>query len=183
MQQSTLEIAIILSVFPIPNGLDEKDFNSDEIDCHTVANIFNGREFGLMRVTQEGLVVRCIKHLIVSLDNESEQRGGMASIDSALRWDEKAGNMIVLMQYGWPYWSNKTNLWHKIMNRISEKRVFKNREFLEYLYGKNKAILVKIMLTQIFLIFYSFRCITSHSPPSFDRYCHYGYYSPRVCFT
>ncbi|KAI7888364.1 uncharacterized protein EV154DRAFT_518044 [Mucor mucedo] len=134
LQQSTLEIAIILSVFPIPNGLNEKDFNNDEIDCCTVANIFNGREFGLMRVTQEGLVVRCIKHLIVSLDNESELRGGMASIDSALRWDEKAGNMIVLMQYGWPYWSNRTNLWHKIMNRISEKRVFKNREFLEYLY-------------------------------------------------
>lgn len=133
-----MEIAIILSVFPIPNGLDEKDFNSDETDCRTVANIFNGREFGLMRVTQEGLVVRCIKHLIVSLDNESEQRGGMASIDSALRWDEKAGNMIVLMQYGWPYWSNKTNLWHKIMNRISEKRVFKNREFLEYLYGNKR---------------------------------------------
>ncbi|KAI9340610.1 hypothetical protein BD770DRAFT_399569 [Pilaira anomala] len=134
LQQSTLEIAIILSVFPIPNELDEKDFIHDEIDCCTVANIFNGREFGLMRVTQEGLVVRCIKHLIVSLDNESEQRGGMASIDSALRWDEKAGNMIVLMQFGWPYWNNKTNLWHKIMNRISEKRVFKNREFLEYLY-------------------------------------------------
>ncbi|KAI8881580.1 hypothetical protein K501DRAFT_324441 [Backusella circina FSU 941] len=134
LQQSTLEIAIILSVFPIPNGLDEKDFISDEIDCNIVANVFHGREFGLMRVTQEGLVVRCIKHLIVSLDNESEQRGGMASIDSALRWDEKAGNMIVLMQYGWPYWSNHTNLWHKIMNRISEKRTFKNREFLEYLY-------------------------------------------------
>ncbi|KAI8645756.1 hypothetical protein BD408DRAFT_411480 [Parasitella parasitica] len=134
LEQSTLEIAIILSVFPIPNGLDTKDFNADETDCCTVANIFHGREFGLMRVTQEGLVVRCIKHLIVSLDNESEQRGGMASIDSALRWDEKAGNMIVLMQYGWPYWRNKTNLWNKIMNRISEKRVFKNREFLEYLY-------------------------------------------------
>lgn len=125
-------------MFPIPNELDEKDFIHDEIDCCTVANIFHGREFGLMRVTQEGLVVRCIKHLIVSLDNESEQRGGMASIDSALRWDEKAGNMIVLMQFGWPYWNNKTNLWHKIMNRISEKRVFKNREFLEYLYGKEK---------------------------------------------
>ncbi|KAI8359092.1 hypothetical protein EDC96DRAFT_514161 [Choanephora cucurbitarum] len=134
LQQSTLEIAIILSVFPIPNGLDEKDFVLDESDCYTVANVFYGREFGLMRVTQEGLVVRCIKHLIVSLDNESEQRGGMASIDSALRWDEKAGNMIVLMQYGWPYWKNKTNLWEKIIHRISEKRIFKNREFLEYLY-------------------------------------------------
>jgi hypothetical protein len=140
-----LEIAIILSVFPIPNGLDEKDFTLDEIDCCTVANIFDGREFGLMRVTQEGLVVRCIKHLIVSLDNESEQRGGMASIDSALRWDEKAGNMIVLMQYGWPYWGNRTNLWHKIMNRISEKRVFKNREFLEYLYGKLFWMLCRVI--------------------------------------
>ena len=109
----------------------------DESDCYTVANVFYGREFGLMRVTQEGLVVRCIKHLIVSLDNESEQRGGMASIDSALRWDEKAGNMIVLMQYGWPYWKNKTNLWEKIIHRISEKRIFKNREFLEYLYSKS----------------------------------------------
>ncbi|KAI8066196.1 uncharacterized protein B0P05DRAFT_553331 [Gilbertella persicaria] len=134
LQQSTLEIAIILSVFPIPNGLDEKDFVMDEADCCTVANVFDGREFGLMRVTQEGLVVRCIKHLIVSLDNESEQRGGMASIDSALRWDEKAGNMIVLMQYGWPYWKDRTNLWHKVMHRINEKRLFKNREFLEYLY-------------------------------------------------
>ncbi|KAI8974997.1 hypothetical protein BDB01DRAFT_853651 [Pilobolus umbonatus] len=134
LQQSTLEIAIILSVFPIPNGLNERDFIYDEIDCHTVANIFYGHEFGLMRVTQEGLVVRCIKHLVVSLDNESEQRRGMASIDSALKWDEKAGSMIVLMQYGWPYWCDRTELWNKIMNRISEKGIFKNREFLEYLY-------------------------------------------------
>ncbi|KAG1051630.1 hypothetical protein G6F43_006173 [Rhizopus delemar] len=134
LQQSTLEIAIILSVFPIPNELDEKDFLNDEIDCRTVANIFQGREFGLMRVTQEGLVARCIKHLVVGLDNESEQKGGMASIDSALRWDEKAGNMIVMMQYGWPYWNKRTNLWQKVINKISEKRVFKNREFLEYLY-------------------------------------------------
>ncbi|CAO3660128.1 hypothetical protein CU097_013312 [Rhizopus azygosporus] len=134
LQQSTLEIAIILSVFPIPDELEEKDFLMDEIDCCTVANIFHGREFGLMRVTQEGLVVRCIKHLVVGLDNESEQKGGMASIDSALRWDEKAGNMIVMMQYGWPYWYKRTNLWQKIISKISEKRIFKNREFLEYLY-------------------------------------------------
>ncbi|CAO3690764.1 unnamed protein product [Rhizopus stolonifer] len=134
LQQSTLEIAIILSVFPIPNELDEKHFLMDEIDCRTVANIFHGREFGLMRVTQEGLVARCIKHLIVGLDNESEQKGGMASIDSALRWDEKAGNMIVMMQYGWPYWNKRTNLWQKVITKMSEKRIFKNREFLEYLY-------------------------------------------------
>ncbi|KAI9310757.1 hypothetical protein BX666DRAFT_2032687 [Dichotomocladium elegans] len=134
LQQSTLEIAIILSVFPIPMGLDEKDFIADEIDCRIVATVFNGHEFGMMRVTQEGLVVRCIKHLIVSLDSESEQRRGMASIDSAMRWDEKAGNMIVLMQYGWPYWSTRTNFWHKITQRMRERRVFKNREFLEYVY-------------------------------------------------
>ena len=114
----------------------------DEIDCCTVANIFHGREFGLMRVTQEGLVVRCIKHLVVGLDNESEQKGGMASIDSALRWDEKAGNMIVMMQYGLPYWYKRTNLWQKIISKISEKRIFKNREFLEYLYGKHACQMV-----------------------------------------
>ncbi|KAI7853886.1 hypothetical protein BDC45DRAFT_569857 [Circinella umbellata] len=134
IQQSTLEIAIILSVFPIPAGLNERDFIADEIDCRTVATVFNGHEFGMMRVTQEGLVVRCIKHLIVSLDGESEQRGGMASIDSAMRWDEKAGNMIVLMQYGWPYWSARTNFWHKIIQRMQERRIFKNRYFLEYVY-------------------------------------------------
>lgn len=133
-----MEIAIILSVFPIPEGLDEKDFIADEIDCHTIASIFQGHEFGLMRVTQEGLVVRCMKHLVVSLSSESEQRGGMASIDSAMRWDEKAGNMIVLMQYGWPYWRERTNFWHKITQRMKEKRVFKNREFLEYVYGKSR---------------------------------------------
>ncbi|KAI9496434.1 hypothetical protein BDB00DRAFT_869374 [Zychaea mexicana] len=134
IQQSTLEIAIILSVFPIPAALNEKDFIADEIDCRTVATVFNGHEFGMMRVTQEGLVVRCIKHLIVSLDSESEQRGGMASIDSAMRWDEKAGNIIVLMQYGWPYWSARTNFWHKIIQRMQERRIFKNRDFLEYVY-------------------------------------------------
>ncbi|KAI8137834.1 hypothetical protein BJV82DRAFT_326732 [Fennellomyces sp. T-0311] len=134
IQQSTLEIAIILSVFPIPANLNERDFIADEIDCGTVATVFSGHEFGMMRVTQEGLVVRCIKHLIVSLDNESEQRVGMASIDSAMRWDEKAGNMIVLMQYGWPYWSARTNFWNKIIQRMQEKRIFKNRDFLEYIY-------------------------------------------------
>ncbi|KAI9243706.1 hypothetical protein BY458DRAFT_530370 [Sporodiniella umbellata] len=134
LQQSTLEVSIILSVFPIPNELNEIHFLMDEIDCRTVANVFHGREFGLMRVTQEGLVARCIKHLIVGLDNESEQKGGMASIDSALRWDEKAGNMIVMMQYGWPYWNKRTSLWQKVMTKMGEKRIFKNREFLEYLY-------------------------------------------------
>ncbi|KAL0093528.1 hypothetical protein F4703DRAFT_1730022, partial [Phycomyces blakesleeanus] len=134
LQQSTLEIAIILSVFPTPNGLDENDFIADEKDCYTAATIFQGHEFGMMRVTQEGLMVRCIKHLIVSLDSESGQKGGMASIDSAMRWDEKAGNMIVLMQYGWPYWSTRTNFWQKIIQRMQEKKIFKNRCFLEYVY-------------------------------------------------
>lgn len=131
-------------MFPIPEGLDEKDFLIDEMDCQTAATVFHGHEFGMMRVTQEGLVVRCIKHLIVSLDSESEQKGGMASIDSAMRWDEKAGNIIVLMQYGWPYWSSRTNFWNKITQRMKEKRVFKNREFLEYIYGKFKLIHVVI---------------------------------------
>ncbi|KAI9309208.1 hypothetical protein BJ944DRAFT_245922 [Cunninghamella echinulata] len=134
VQQSTLEIAIILSVFPIPIEMDETSFIADEIDCGIVSKVFQDHEFGLMQVNQVGLVVRCIKHLVVGLDNESEQRTGLASIDSAMRWDEKAGNMIVLMQYGWPYWNLRTNMWEKIINRIKEKRVFKNREFLEYIY-------------------------------------------------
>ncbi|CAO3643802.1 unnamed protein product [Cunninghamella blakesleeana] len=134
VQQSTLEIAIILSVFPIPIEMNEASFIADEIDCGTVSKIFQDHEFGLMQVNQVGLVVRCIKHLVVGLDNESEQRTGLASIDSAMRWDEKAGNMIVLMQYGWPYWSSRTNMWEKIIHRIKEKRIFKNREFLEYVY-------------------------------------------------
>lgn len=134
LQQSTLEIAIILSVFPIPNDLEAKHFVADEMDCRTVATVFKGHEFGLMRVTQEGLVVRCMKHLIVSLDNQSEQRTGMASIDSAMKWDDRAGNMIVLMQYGWPYWSTRTNFWHNILRKMQDRRTFKNREFLEYIY-------------------------------------------------
>ncbi|KAI8084879.1 uncharacterized protein BX664DRAFT_283744 [Halteromyces radiatus] len=134
IQESTLEIAIILSVFPIPIELDEKAFIADELDCNTVTTVFQDHEFGLMRVNQVGLVTRCIKHLVVSLDNESEQKGGMASIDAAMRWDEKAGNMIVLMQYGWPYWRSRTGMWNKIIQRIQEKRIFKNREFLEYVY-------------------------------------------------
>ncbi|KAI7897092.1 uncharacterized protein EV154DRAFT_490449 [Mucor mucedo] len=134
LPQSTLEIAIILSVFPVPNDLDDTNFLADEVDCRTVATIFQDHEFGLMRVTQEGLVVRCIKHLIVSLDNDSSHKSSMASIDSALRWDEKAGQMIVLMQYGWNYWSTRTNLWNKIVTRMKEKKLFKNRVFLEYIY-------------------------------------------------
>lgn len=89
-----------------------------------------------MRVTQEGLVVRCIKHLIVSLDNDNKsQKNSMASIDSALRWDEKAGQIIILMQFGWNYWSTRTNFWHKIVSRMREKKIFRNRLFLEYIYG------------------------------------------------
>ncbi|CAO3584260.1 unnamed protein product [Absidia cylindrospora] len=134
IQQSTLEIAIILSVFPIPAELGEQAFITDEVDCNTISTVFQDHEFGLMRVNQVGLVARCIKHLVVSLDSESGQKGGMASIDAAMRWDEKAGNMIVLMQYGWPYWSSRTGMWNKILQRIKEKGTFKNREFLEYIY-------------------------------------------------
>lgn len=61
----------------------------------------------------------------------------MASIDSALRWDEKAGQIIVLMQFSWNYWTTRTNFWHKIINRIREKKMFRNRVFLEYVYGNN----------------------------------------------
>lgn len=135
-----MEISIILSVFPVPNDLDDSDFLADEVDCRTVATVFQEHEFGLMRVTQEGLVVRCIKHLIVSLDNDSTQKTfssmSMASLDSALRWDEKVGQMIVLMQYGWTYWSTRTNFWHKIVTRMRDKKAFRNRVFLEYVYGK-----------------------------------------------
>ncbi|GAA5805248.1 hypothetical protein HPULCUR_010762 [Helicostylum pulchrum] len=134
LPQSTLEIAIILSVFPVPHDLDDTNFLADEVDCRTVATVFQDHEFGLMRVTQEGLVVRCIKHLIVSLDNDSNNKTSMASLDSALRWDEKAGQMIVLMQYGWNYWSTRTNFWHKIVTRMREKKIFRNRVFLEYVY-------------------------------------------------
>ncbi|ORX50880.1 hypothetical protein DM01DRAFT_317228 [Hesseltinella vesiculosa] len=134
IQQSSLEIAIILSVFPIPLDLNEVDFMADEVDCGLAANVFQDREFGLMRVDQAGMVARCIKHLVMSLDSETEQKSGLASIDAAMRWDEKAGNMIVLMQYGWRYWITKTNMWHRIQQQIKDKRTFKNRSFLEYVY-------------------------------------------------
>ncbi|KAL7317404.1 hypothetical protein PS15m_003770 [Mucor circinelloides] len=136
LPQSTLEIAIILSVFPIPSDLDDTDFLADEADCRTITAIFQEHDFGLMRVTQQGLVTRCIKHLIVSLDasSKSQTKNSMASIDSALRWDEKAGQIIVLMQFSWNYWSTRTNFWHKIVNRIREKKTFRNRGFLEYVY-------------------------------------------------
>ncbi|KAI8334023.1 hypothetical protein BC941DRAFT_495762 [Chlamydoabsidia padenii] len=134
LQQSTLEIAIILSVFPIPQELNDKDFITDELDCHTAGTVFRDHEYGLMHVTQRGLVVRCIKHLIVSLDNETGQQGGMASLDSAMRWDEKAGNMMVLMQYGWPYWNTRTDFWDKVIHQMKERRTFRNRSVLEYIF-------------------------------------------------
>jgi hypothetical protein len=130
-----------LSVFPVPNDLDDTDFLADEVDCKTVATVFQEHEFGLMRVTQEGLVVRCIKHLIVSLDNDSSHKSSMATIDSALRWDEKAGQMIVLMQYGWSYWSTRTNFWPKIVSSMRRRKNFRNRVFLEFVYGKNIVLL------------------------------------------
>ncbi|KAI9289172.1 hypothetical protein BC943DRAFT_130592 [Umbelopsis sp. AD052] len=132
IQQSTLEIAIILSVFPITRGLTEEDFALDEANCNRAIDTFGQQGFGLMRLTQQALVARCIKHLIVGHDYESEHRGGMASLDAAIRWDEKAGNILVLMQYGWPYWKERTNYWTKIVNRMKEKKTFKNRSFLEY---------------------------------------------------
>jgi len=60
---------------------------ADEADCRTITAIFQEHDFGLMRVTQQGLVTRCIKHLIVSLDanSKSQTKNSMASIDSALR--------------------------------------------------------------------------------------------------
>ncbi|CAO3618331.1 unnamed protein product [Cunninghamella echinulata] len=134
LQQSTLEIAIILSVFPIPQDLDDKDFIADEIDCHTAATVFRDHEFGLMHVTQRGMVVRCIKHLIVSLDSKTNKKEGMASIDSAMRWDEKAGSMMVLMQCGWPYWNLRTNFWDKIIQQMKDRRTFRNKSVLEYIY-------------------------------------------------
>lgn len=123
-------------MFPIPSDLGDLDFLADEMDCKTVANIYQEHEFGLMRVTQEGLVARCIKHLIVSLNDDSSDDNSMASIHSALRWDEKAGQIIVLMQFGWNYWCTQTNYWHKIVTRMQDRKVFRNRGFLEFIYGR-----------------------------------------------
>ncbi|KAG2180948.1 hypothetical protein INT43_008528, partial [Umbelopsis isabellina] len=132
--QSTTEVAIILSVFPIARGLSEEDFEIDERECRRAINTFQGREFGMMRMTQQGFVARCIKHLVVGLDTEAEQKGGMASIDSAMRWDEKAGHIMVLMQFGWPYWKQKTPYWNRITQHMKEKRFLKNRTFLEHIH-------------------------------------------------
>jgi hypothetical protein len=89
----------------------------------------------MMRMTQQGFVTRCIKHLVVGLDTEAEQKGGMASIDAAMRWDEKAGHIMVLMQFGWPYWKQKTPYWNRITQHMKEKRLLKNRTFLEHIHG------------------------------------------------
>lgn len=145
-----MEIAIILSVFPVTRGLTEDDFAQDEANCKKAMQAFGGQGFGLMRLTQQALVARCIKHLMVGLDYESEQRGSMASLDAAIRWDEKAGNMLVLMQYGWPYWKERTNYWSKIVDRMKEKKTFKNRAFLEYTHCKyhiHTTYMTEIMYT------------------------------------
>lgn len=131
-----MEVAIILSVFPISRGLTEEDFEIDEVECHRAIEKFQGREFGMMRMTQQGFVTRCIKHLVVGLDVEAEPKGGMASIDAAMRWDEKAGNIMVLMQFGWPYWKHKTKYWSRIVQHMKEKKILKNKTFLEHIHGK-----------------------------------------------
>lgn len=90
-------------------------------------------------------MVRCIKHLIVSLDNETGQQGGMASLDSAMRWDEKAGSMMVLMQYGWPYWNRRTDFWDKVIHQMKERRIFRNRSVLEYIFGKTELLSLVVL--------------------------------------
>ncbi|KAG2176559.1 hypothetical protein INT44_007222, partial [Umbelopsis vinacea] len=146
IHQSTMEVAIILSVFPISRGLTEEDFEIDEVECHRAIEKFQGREFGMMRMTQQGFVTRCIKHLVVGLDVEAEPKGGMASIDAAMRWDEKAGNIMVLMQFGWPYWKHKTKYWSRIVQHMKEKKILKNKSFLEHIHVTD--ILSKLLWLQ-----------------------------------
>ncbi|KAH8550773.1 hypothetical protein BGW37DRAFT_495790 [Umbelopsis sp. PMI_123] len=134
IHQSTMEVAIILSVFPLSRGLTEEDFEIDEVECHRAIQKFQGREFGMMRMTQQGFVTRCIKHLVIGLEVETEPKGGMSSIDAAMRWDEKAGNIMVLMQFGWPYWKHKTKYWSGIVQHIKEKKILKNKTFLEHIH-------------------------------------------------
>ncbi|CAG8474626.1 11627_t:CDS:2 [Acaulospora colombiana] len=115
--QARVELCMILATLPI-TPVDER---CSERDDWYMAKIWEDlisrkssefQRFKLIEMTKEGLVIRTVKELMACFEYELN-----SAQDSLL--DQTIGNIIVLMQFGWPYWRNQLRqvLFPKIRSR------------------------------------------------------------------
>ncbi|CAG8611354.1 11952_t:CDS:10, partial [Ambispora gerdemannii] len=106
--EARTELLIILAVMPYTTILNEH-FEKDEWLLMEKKNNFDSEQFKnpykLIEVTQEGLIVRAIKDLIWSYEMELDTNSSNNN--------DKLCQLIVLSQYGWPYWRDR--LFHPII--------------------------------------------------------------------
>ncbi|CAG8590122.1 7832_t:CDS:2 [Funneliformis caledonium] len=105
-REARVELLIILATMPF-TPVTREHFEKDDwcVNKKKVEGIsyYEGNkqnQFRLMEVTQEGLVVRAIKELMACYEEE------LSSIPHN-QLDNTLGHIIVLTQYGWPYWRDR----------------------------------------------------------------------------
>ncbi|CAI2186090.1 3969_t:CDS:10 [Funneliformis geosporum] len=105
-REARVELLIILATIPftpVTREHFERDdwyINKKKIDGISYGEEYKRKQFRLMEVTQEGLVVRAIKELMACYEKE------LSSIPHN-QLDNTLGHIIVLTQYGWPYWRDR----------------------------------------------------------------------------
>ncbi|RIA98597.1 hypothetical protein C1645_731491 [Glomus cerebriforme] len=106
-REARKELLMILATIPFTPVTQEHFKKDDWCTNKTIESIgydegYKQKHFKLMEVTQEGLVVRTIKELMICYENElSSFSHQQLDIDNTL------GHIVVLIQYGWPYWRDR----------------------------------------------------------------------------
>ncbi|CAB4378958.1 unnamed protein product [Rhizophagus irregularis] len=106
-KEARKELLMILATIPFTPVTQEHFKKDDWCTNKTIEGIsydegYKRKHFKLMEVTQEDLVVRTIKELMACYEKElSSFSRKQPEIDNTL------GHIIVLTQYGWPYWRDR----------------------------------------------------------------------------
>ncbi|CAG8528798.1 9999_t:CDS:10 [Ambispora leptoticha] len=128
--EARAELLIILAVMPYTTVLNEH-FEKDEWLLTKIKNNFDNEQlknrYKLIEVTQEGLVVRAIKDLIWSYEMELDAN----SSNSNDKEDIKLCQLIILSQYGWPYWRDRL-FYPIILPRIKKRGALIYPRFLQF---------------------------------------------------
>ncbi|CAG8578827.1 4896_t:CDS:10 [Diversispora eburnea] len=138
--QAKVELCIILATVPF-TPVDKDHFEKDDLYIsNTKRNInfnekYKHQRFKLMEVNQEGLVIRVIKELMACFEDELDK------VEDPLM-DKTIGNIIILSQFGWPYWHDRV-LSQVIFPKIKSRGGLKYPDLLKFMY--NVEILGEIL--------------------------------------
>ncbi|CAG8736219.1 348_t:CDS:2, partial [Acaulospora morrowiae] len=129
--EARAELCMILATIPIitiDKRLSERDdwYIAKIRDDMISEKSYRLQGLKLAEMTKEGLVVRTIRELMTCFEKELD-----FAQDRQL--DKTIGNIIVLMQFGWPYWRDRLRL--VLLPKIKSRGGLKYPDMLRFLYN------------------------------------------------